>query len=111
MKSGESLEDFIVLFLLLCYDFSKEDVNWDFMGETFSGLVRIFSKQFESQSLDDFDYPTHRNHEAPPIWEEEPTTSFFPSPPPLWLPNKVVRHFYVEIGKYENEIIDPLIPP
>jgi len=41
MKSDESLGDFVDIFIHLFYDFSKEYVDWDFMGERFHYSVHI----------------------------------------------------------------------
>ena len=54
MKYDESLEDFMDNFLHLCYEFSKEDVDWDFMSEKFQSLDLVSLKPFASNYIDDF---------------------------------------------------------
>ena len=80
MKSNGTLKYLFDWFLHLFYEFSKEDVNWDFMSENFQCLVPILVKQFESDSPIDFSLPTFLDHEAPPFLEEESITIFIPCP-------------------------------
>ena len=44
MKTHESLEDSLDWFLHLCYEFSEEYVNWNFMSERFQHLVLVSLK-------------------------------------------------------------------
>ena len=88
-KYNEKLDDFIDEFLHLCYEFSEEYLDYDFMAKKFQYLVQISLKQFKSESRDDFTLPTHINHDTYINSGEESTTHFIPSPP-----------FDVGIGKY-----------
>lgn len=73
MNPNESIKDLADRFLHLCYEFSKEDMNWDFFKENFRCLVQISLKQFEFESMVNNALPTFVNQGTTPISQEEPT--------------------------------------
>lgn len=107
MKYDESLEDFMDNFLHLCYEFSKEDVDWDFMNENFQYLVQISLEPYENESY--MSLPNFLSRGAIKISKDEPTLLFVPCLPPFPSPYKVVSCTGSEVGKLENRTIDPLI--
>lgn len=102
INHDELIEDFDNIFLHLCYEFLKDDMDWDFFKEKL--------KQFEFESLVTNSLQTLINHETPLILGEKPIVPFAPYPPPFSLPKKVVFGAIVEVEKSVNQIVDPFIP-
>lgn len=48
----ESLEDFHDHFIHFCYEFSEDDIDWNFMKERFQFLVHIFMNPTEYESFE-----------------------------------------------------------
>lgn len=105
MKLGESLEDFLNLFLHFCHEFPEENFDYNFISNKFQSLVLLSVKHLGSEPLDDSTLPTYIDHETPQICEEEPTVSFFPCPPPFSVPIWVPPCDDVEFGKIFNSLI------
>lgn len=78
MKYSESLKYFLDRFLQFCYEFYKEDMDWDFMNAKFQYLVRIYLESLESKSLT---RPLNfLGHGELKISKEESNLSCVPSP-------------------------------
>ena len=86
MKSDESIEDFVDMFLHLCCKI-PEKLNSHFFRKEFKHLVLV-PQHGETHFFPSS--PTLADHEAPQNAEEEPTNIFVPCPPPflvlMWAP-------------------------
>lgn len=49
MKLDKSIKGFANRFIQLCYEFPKEDMDWDYFKEKFQHLAQISLKQSESK--------------------------------------------------------------
>lgn len=105
MKPNESIEDFSNRFLHPCYEFHEEDMDLDFFKQKFEWLVHI-SFHDESETLDISSSPTFVNNQKPLILEEESTIHFVPCHPPFSILMWVPPCGDVEVGEYENKIVD-----
>lgn len=81
-----------------------------FQGKV-STFIQISLKNCEFESLVECALPTFINHNMSLIWEVKLNSPFFPYPPPFSFPDKVVLGAIVEVGKSENQILDPPLPP
>jgi len=110
MKYNESIEVFFNQFLHFCYEFPKEDIDWDFFKQKFEHLVHI-SFHGESKPPNVSSSPTLVNRETPLISEEGPNIYFVPCPPLFQVPIGVLLFINVEVGKSINQIVDSSLQP
>lgn len=109
MKLEESLEDFILRFVHLCFEFPERDVNWVYLSENFQWLVIVFLQhiQFETyldshKNIDDLHItkcpyftpnlvlPIPLNHEQTQASKEDITAFRISHAPPNLLHNNIL---------------------
>ncbi len=106
MKHYESIRDFSNRFLHICYEFSKEDADWDLFKKMFQHLVHV-SLHGEPKFLDVSTFPTPANHETPLILDEEFTSPFVLCHPPFPISMRLSPFDDNKVGKSTNEIPNP----